>query len=64
MKKTKYEKPHCQCGADLRFIDDLSVMASINSNGSPSRVGLFIGVTRPKKENCTLRNFLTFPFGR
>ncbi|HDR6819822.1 hypothetical protein [Bacillus thuringiensis] len=43
MEKTKYEKPHCQCGADLRFIGDLSVIASINSKGSPSRVGLFIG---------------------
>lgn len=43
MENTKYEKPHCQCGADLRFIGDLSVMTSINSNGSPSRVGLFIG---------------------
>ncbi|MGN4544811.1 hypothetical protein [Bacillus cereus group sp. MYBK95-2] len=43
MKKIKYEKPHCQCGADLRFIGDLSVIASINSNGTPSRVGLFIG---------------------
>lgn len=52
MKKIVYEKPRCNCGADLKFIGDISVIASINNDGSLNRNKILIG-----KEHTVLSLF-------
>lgn len=49
--------------SDLRKLEKKEKQASRQRRIAAVRM-VMEGVTRPKKENCTLRNFLTFPIDR